>query len=119
MKKNNLKDFFKGWFIGDFEPSLLRSPDFEVAVKDYSAGDKENKHVHKKAVEFTVVLDGVISMNDVKYFKNDIITIDKYESTIFKSITDSRTLVIKTPSVKGDKYIIDETDITQRQPRKV
>lgn len=107
MKKYNLNDFFKGWFIGDFEPSILPTNDFEVAVKEYKAGDSEANHLHKEAIEFTMVLDGVIMMNGVEYHKNDIIQIEKYEETKFESITDSRTLVVKTPSVKGDKYIVE------------
>jgi anti-sigma factor ChrR (cupin superfamily) len=106
MKIKNINDFFKGWFIGDFEPTMLKTTDFEVAVKEYSAGDLESNHVHKEAVEFTMVLDGTISMNGIEYSKNDIILIEKGEATEFKSITDSRTLVVKTPSVKGDKYIL-------------
>lgn len=102
----NINDFTKGWFIGDFEPSLLKTTDFEVAVKEYKAGDSEDNHLHKEAIEFTIVLDGTIMMNGIEYNRNDIIRIEKNEATKFESITDSRTLVVKTPSVKGDKYII-------------
>ena len=33
MKKDNLKNFIKGWFIGDFNPTLLLTENFEVAIK--------------------------------------------------------------------------------------
>ena len=33
MKKYNLKNMIKGWFIGKFEPTLLDTDLFEVAVK--------------------------------------------------------------------------------------
>jgi hypothetical protein len=107
MEKYQLNDFFKGWFIGDFKPTLLPTSDFEIAVKEYGAGDSEENHLHKEAIEFTVVLDGTIIMNGIEYNRNDIIRIEKNEATKFESITDSRTLVIKTPSVKGDKYIVE------------
>ena len=39
MKSAHLKDMVKGWFVGDFEPTVLRSSACEVAVKHYRAGD--------------------------------------------------------------------------------
>ena len=33
MEKYKVEDFFKGWFIGDFSPSLFKNTHFEVAVK--------------------------------------------------------------------------------------
>ena len=41
--KKNVSDFTKGWFIGNFEPSLLKSKDFEVAIKEYKAGTVEGQ----------------------------------------------------------------------------
>ena len=32
MKVTRLSDYTRGWIIGDFEPSVLRTKDFEVAV---------------------------------------------------------------------------------------
>ena len=46
MKIANLKDMVKGWFIGNFEPSLLMTNDCEVAVKYYKKGDSEIAHFH-------------------------------------------------------------------------
>ena len=47
----------KGWFVGDFEPSLYKTQDFEVAVKRYLEGAVEKRHTHKVATEFTVIVD--------------------------------------------------------------
>lgn len=38
-------------------------------------------------------------------FEGDIILIEPGEFTKFKSVTDSTTVVVKTPSIVGDKYI--------------
>ena len=48
----------KGWFIGNFEPTLFNTDLFEVAVKRYNKGDSEERHTHKIATEFTMILDG-------------------------------------------------------------
>ena len=44
MNKSKLGDMIGGWFIGNFEPSLLKTNDVEVAVKKYKAGDAK-KHI--------------------------------------------------------------------------
>lgn len=106
MKLNKLKDMFRGWVVGNFEPSLYQTNDVEVAVKNYKAGDKEEKHYHKIATEITVIVAGMVLMNGIPYNGGDIITIEPGESTDFEALTDSITTVIKLPSVKNDKYII-------------
>ena len=47
MKTAKLGSMIKGWFIGNFEPTLLRTNDVEVAVKEYKKGDYEELHYHK------------------------------------------------------------------------
>ena len=105
MEKHNLNNFIKGWIVGNFNPTLLDTNNFEVAIKRYKAGDYEESHHHKIATEITVIVEGEVEMNGTKYIKDDIITIQANESTDFKCITDVVTVVIKTPSANNDKYI--------------
>ena len=104
MEKSELKDFIGGWFIGDFNPSLYKSNEVEVAVKNYKAGDKEKAHYHKIATEFTVILNGVVRMNGKEYFEGSILTISPFESTDFHAITDVTTVVVKIPGASNDKF---------------
>lgn len=106
MKKYKLNDFIKGWIFGDFEPSIVRIKEFEIAIKEYKAGDTEKAHVHKVADEYTCIVTGRVKMNGNTYDKNDIVLIEKTESTDFVALEDSITLVIKLPSLIGDKYEI-------------
>ncbi len=101
---SNLRDMIGGWFIGDFEPSVFRTKEFEVAIKKYSAGDKEPRHMHKVAVEFTVIVSGRVKMNSEEYGEGDIICIIPNESSDFEVLEDTVTVVVKKPSVAGDKY---------------
>ena len=64
MKFFNLKSFIGGWFVGDFDPSIIKTKDFEVSVKRYDKGDSEQRHLHKLADEITVIVQGVVKMND-------------------------------------------------------
>jgi len=94
----------KGWLIGDFEPSLIKTTALEVAVKLYSKGDREACHYHKIATEITVITSGRVRMNDAEYGKGDIIILEPLESTDFEAIEDTITTVIKYPGAKNDKY---------------
>ena len=39
MKLNKLNEFTKGWIIGNFNPSLFETDEFEVAVKNVKVAD--------------------------------------------------------------------------------
>ena len=104
MEKFNLKDMVGGWFIGNFTPTLYKTNDVEVAVKNYKMGDKENAHYHKVATEFTLILDGVVRMSGKEYFSGEIIKISPNEITDFEAISDVTTVVVKLPGANNDKY---------------
>lgn len=105
MKIYNLSEMKAGWFAGDFAPTIVPSKDFEVAVKHYAAGATEPKHHHRVAQEVTVIAAGTVRMNSVIYSEGAIIVLAPGESTDFEAITAATTVVLKTPSVKGDKYV--------------
>jgi len=104
MKHHRLEDMVKGWFVGDFSPVAFRTPGVEVAVKSYAAGDREDKHHHKIATELTLIVSGVVRMLDQIWSAGDIVTIEPGEATVFEALTDTVTVVVKLPSVAGDKY---------------
>ena len=105
MKVASLKDMIKGWFVGSFEPTLFDTRDVEVAVKKYRAGDHEAWHYHKIATELTVVVEGVIRMNDREYREGEIVVIEPGEGTDFAAVTDATNVVVKIPGAVNDKYL--------------
>lgn len=105
MELKNLGDMTKGWFVGSFIPTVLNTNSCEVAIKKYKIGESEPSHFHKVATEVTVVLSGRCEMNGVQYKENDIIVIHPNEATDFKALEDTVTVVVKEPSVAGDKYL--------------
>lgn len=104
MRFHRLADMTKGWFVGSFEPVVLHSEAAEVAVKTYPAGTVEGRHLHKVASEVTVIVSGRARMNDATLGPGDIVLIEPGEATDFEALTDVTTVVVKTPSVAGDKY---------------
>ncbi|HJS54771.1 MAG TPA: hypothetical protein VJ765_09515 [Chitinophagaceae bacterium] len=106
MELFKLSDLKGGWFAGNFEPTLHKTSDFEVAVKQYKKYDYEKRHYHKIATEFTVIVYGEVRMNNIKYEAGDVVRIDPGEATDFYVLSDiAITTVLKTPSVANDKYI--------------
>lgn len=105
MKRYDLSEMVKGWFIGNFSPTVHQTNEFEVAVKKYKSGDYEPSHFHKIATEITVISEGKVRMNDVEYSDGAIIVIKPNEVTDFFAITDVITTVVKFPCVANDKYI--------------
>lgn len=105
MQIFKLENMIKGWFVGDFEPSVLKSKDVEVGVKEYKKGDYEQKHHHKIATEITLIAKGRVKMNGVEYQKGDIIVIEPNEASDFEALEDTMSVVVKMPSVLNDKYL--------------
>lgn len=104
MKKFNIKDMIKGWFIGDITPVAYSTPLVEVAYKEYKKGDYDRSHYHKIATEITLISSGSVKMNDVVYYKGEIIIINPMDVTDFEALEDSSTVVVKIPGAKNDKY---------------
>ena len=105
MKISKLDDMIKGWFVGNFDPTLIKTNEVEVAVKKYKAGDSEETHYHKIATEITVVVSGRIRMNGKEYVAGDIIVMEAGEATDFEALEDTSCTVVKYPGANNDKYL--------------
>ncbi|MBD3751773.1 MAG: cupin domain-containing protein [Micrococcales bacterium] len=108
MKSFKLEDMIGGWFVGAFEPAALSTSDVEVAVKRYSAGDKESAHFHKVATEVTLIVEGTVSMMGREWSAGDIVVLSPGEATSFEAITDAINVVVKLPGALNDKYLVSE-----------
>jgi anti-sigma factor ChrR (cupin superfamily) len=110
MRREKLDTMVRGWFVGDFSPTLARTGDVEVAVQRYTGGSYEPRHFHKIATEITVIVSGAAEMNGVRYEAGDIVVIDPGESTDFRAVTDVVTTVVKLPGAKNDKYLCSDAE---------
>lgn len=108
MRTAKLDDMIMGWFVGNFEPSLYKTNDVEVAVKRYRTGDYEAAHYHKIATELTVVTKGKVRMNGIEYGEGDIIVMEPGDVTDFEALTDAENVVVKIPGANNDKYTVEE-----------
>jgi hypothetical protein len=101
---SRLTDMTRGWFVGDFFPTVHPTNDVEVAIQHYPAGSYEAAHYHRIATEITVILQGEAEMFGKVFRDGDIIKIAPGSATDFRAITDVTTVVVKHPGVKDDKY---------------
>lgn len=97
-----------GWFVGNFTPTCLRTDAVEVACKMYKAGAQETPHVHRVALEITLIAAGRVIMNGKIFTAGDIILLEPGEAATFQVLEDTTTMVVKAPSVMGDKYPVQE-----------
>lgn len=104
MKVCNLENMVKGWFVGEFTPTLISTTAVEVAVKNYKAGEYEPIHHHKIATEITVIINGAVKMNGADYGSGSIIVLEPNEASDFLAVTDVTTTVVKFPGAPNDKY---------------
>lgn len=105
MKNFKLDKMIRGWFVGNFEPSVFKTHEVEVGVKEYKKGDIEEKHHHKIATEITAIIRGKVRMNGVTYSKGDIVMIYPEEATDFEALEDTISVVVKIPGANNDKYL--------------
>ena len=113
MKLYKMQDMKQGWFIGDFGPSAYRCSGFEVCYKEHVKGEFWAAHFHKEAVEINYLIEGQMKINDQELKAGDIFVIEKNEVSRPEFITDCKLIVVKTPSVPGDKYLVDSNSSEQ------
>ncbi|NDD53017.1 hypothetical protein EBZ39_03915 [bacterium] len=104
MKIYKETDMIRGWIVGNFHPTALKTKDCEVALKRYKKGDEEDGHHHKIATELTMIVTGKVMINGVEYGEGSIVVMEPGEYADFMAQEDSVNLVVKLPSVKEDKY---------------
>lgn len=101
---DKISRFTRGWFIGDFEPSLLKTKEFEVALISHEKNEYIPKHYHAMAIEYNVLLSGKMIINDRTIEPGEIFAFEKNEPVDAKVLEPSKVLCIKVPSVIGDKH---------------
>lgn len=109
MRSAKLDDMVRGWFVGNFDPTLYRTNDCEIAVKRYLRGDCEKRHFHRVATEITVIVKGRVRMFGQEFSEGDIVVVEPGEATAFEALEDSVNVVVKFPGVNNDKYEEEES----------
>jgi choline kinase len=100
----NIRHFTRGWFVGDFDPSVYRA-DFEVMFRNDKKGLLLPRHFHKKATEYNLVARGKYRIDDVIYDEGDIFINKPYHSSDCECLKDGAMLCVKDKSIPKDKFM--------------
>jgi quercetin dioxygenase-like cupin family protein len=108
MHLSNISDYYRGWFIGNFEPSLLKTSDFEVGILNHKKGEYWAPHYHKESVEYNVLISGKMIIQGRELNSGDVFVFDKGEVADPIFLEDCKLVVIKVPSIPSDKFEIEK-----------
>lgn len=106
IEKYNIKDMFRGWFIGNFEPSVYKTNNFEVGYLLHKKGEMWDVHYHEYTTEINLLIEGKMILNNIEINKNEIFIINKNNIAAPIFLEDCYIICIKVPSIIGDKIII-------------
>lgn len=101
----NAENFIRGWMIGNFEPSLYRTTDFEMGFITTRKNTKIAPHYQKEATEFNLITSGSVMVNGQRLEKGDVFIYHPLEVCDVYTLTDVDIVCIKFPSVGPDDKV--------------
>lgn len=108
MQISKFKDYKGGWFVGNFIPTAYKTKNFEVGYHHYKVGQEWDHHFHKETDEINLILSGKVIIQGEELVKGDVVVINKYEVSDPVFVEDTEIIIIKTPSVPGDKFRVEK-----------
>lgn len=106
MKTDNIKRFVGGWVVGNFEPSLVKTTDFEIAVHTHPKGYIAERHYQKTATEYNIIVSGHLIANGEELRAGDIFVYDPLEVCDVVFVEETVIVCFKVPSVGADDKVI-------------
>lgn len=101
-----IDDMKSGWFIGNFEPAAFKTDAFEVCYKEHKSGEIWDVHYHKESIEINYLVKGKMKIQNKELNQGDIFILKPFEIADPIFLEDCTVVIIKTPSVPGDKYVV-------------
>jgi len=107
MEILKMKDMKAGWFVGNFEPTAYKTEQFEVCYKHHVKGEKWDIHYHKEGTEINYLVKGKMIIQNKQLNEGDIFILKPYEIADPIFLEECTVLIIKTPSIPGDKFSVN------------
>ena len=107
MKVSKLSDYTRGWIIGDFEPSILRTKTLKLPyslIQKGKSGCRIKNYIIIKKVEYNILVSGKMMMQDQELNAGDVFVLDRYEVADPVFLEDCKVVCVKTPSIPSDKF---------------
>lgn len=112
MLITNIKDYKAGWMMGNFNPSVLRTPYFELGHHTYPAAFKGDNHRHDMSTEYNYIVRGKADVNGKILSRGDMFIFTPGEycgSVVYLEETD--LIIVKSPSAPDDKIDVKGTQM--------
>jgi hypothetical protein len=97
-----------GWYIGNFAPAAYNTIEFEVGILKHKKGEQWPTHYHEHCTEINYLLEGEMTIGDKMLVGPTIFVLEPKEIADPVFITDCMLVVVKTPSIPGDKIVINK-----------
>ena len=94
----------RGWLVGNFEPSILKTDLFEVAYMKHKKDEYWPPHTHNEINEYNVLIKGKMKINNESLEEGSVFIIPKGMLSHARFLKDCEVLCIKVPSVPSDKH---------------
>lgn len=107
MIVSNIDQYKGGWFIGNFDSSILKTNLFEVAHHFYKQGFIGITHTHKIATEYNYILSGKVIVSGQHLSSGNIFVYEPNDISNVIFLEDTNLIIIKTPSCPDDKYLVN------------
>lgn len=104
MNVTKIADYVRGWFIGNFEPSVLKTDHFEVGLLTHKKGEYWASHYHKESVEYNVLVSGKMIIQEKELNSGDVFVFEKGEIADPVFLEDCIVVCVKVPSIPSDKF---------------
>lgn len=107
MKTDSIDNYKGGWFIGAFEPSILRTKEFEVGLKIHKMGELIEPHRHNVVTEYNLLVAGIMLVNGKMIYPGTLFVFEPGE--IVEAVVQTeevRVICVKVPSIPSDREVV-------------
>jgi hypothetical protein len=109
MKLFRINDMTRGWFVGNFSPTVHATGDFEVGYREYPANHPPDPHYHPVVTEINLIVHGRMRLHDQILTAGDIFVLDPWEISNAEYLETTGIVCVKYPSM-NDKQLIEIKD---------
>jgi len=105
MILDRIENMKGGWFIGDFDPTIFKTKEFEVSYKVHKKGEFWDIHYHDVCKEINLLIRGKMIMQNVHLKPGDIFVLEPFEIADPNFLEDCEIICVKVPS-SNDKISV-------------
>lgn len=106
MKIDRIENFYKGWFVGNFENTAFKTDACEVSYKKHHKEEIYEIHYQEKITEINLMISGEMIIQGTKITAGDIFILYPYEIADPIFLTDCEIVCIKVPGITNDKVVV-------------